>query len=119
MVKRSLLPEGDGFEQFWDVYPRRVAKKDAQKAWKKVDGASHLHAILAALEWQCRQLSWLKDAGAYIPHPASYLNAARWTDEAPKPPHRPGRRDWWEECKQIHGATCENRYAHEMKARDE
>lgn len=71
------------FDQFWSAYPKRRAKKDAQKAWRQVDGARHLDAILAALEWQTRQREWTKDDGAYVPLPASYLRGERWTDEPP------------------------------------
>jgi hypothetical protein len=71
----------DSFDQFWAAYPKRVARKDAMKAWQQVHGARHLDAILAALDWQRQQESWVKDGGQYIPLGASWLRGERWTDE--------------------------------------
>ena len=47
-----------------------------------------IDAVLAALEWQVQQPAWTKDGGAYIPHPATWLNGARWEDQ-PVSPLRP------------------------------
>lgn len=70
------------FARFWNAYPKRVAKKDARKAWAQVnpDDAT-VERIMRALEWQCRQPGWLKDGGQFIPYPASWLRAERWADE--------------------------------------
>lgn len=82
----QLVPEDDPqFARFWAAYPRRVAKKDARKAWAKLRPSSaDVDQMVAALEWQIHQPAWLKDEGAFIPYPASWLNAERWTDEPPK-----------------------------------
>lgn len=74
----------DLFPVFWSAYPRHTAKKDAEKAWRQVQGDRHLDAILEALAWQREQESWQKDGGAFIPYPASYLRGERWEDEAPR-----------------------------------
>lgn len=74
----------DQFALFWAAYPRRVAKKEARKAWAQVDGAAHLDAILSALAWQVAQPSWTKDDGAFVPHPATWLRGERWDDERPQ-----------------------------------
>ena len=37
--------------------------------------------ILAALEWQRRQDNWLREAGRFVPNPATWLNQGRWQDE--------------------------------------
>lgn len=77
----------DGFQQFYAAYPRKSARKDAEKAWQQIDGDAHLADILAALVWQCQQPSWKeRDAAGvlrYVPLPASYLRGERWTDECP------------------------------------
>jgi hypothetical protein len=39
--------------------------------------------ILTALAWQSQQESWLRNDGAYIPHPTTWLNGERWEDEKP------------------------------------
>lgn len=72
------------FNQFWAVYPRRVNKKEARKAWDQLHPPPELVTeILAALAWQVRQPQWLKDDGAFIPHAATWLRAERWEDEPP------------------------------------
>lgn len=73
-----------GFDVFWEAYPRKVAKNDAAKAFAKVKPDAELLArMLAAIEVQRAGESWRKDGGKFIPHPATWLNGARWQDEAP------------------------------------
>lgn len=75
----------DGFATFWQQYPRKVAKPQALKAWKKIKPAGQLLAnLMAALEKQKASADWQKDGGQFIPHPATWLNGRRWEDEAPQ-----------------------------------
>ncbi len=84
-------PTGDKglFERFWEVYPKKVSKADAAKAFKKlkVDEAL-LDEMLTALGWQRQSDSWTRDGGKYVLYPATWLNGRRWEDipEAPPPP---------------------------------
>ena len=79
------LPKNDpdGFRQFWQQYPRKVARAQAVKAWDKLkpdaDTKAQIMHDLAKRKQSDQQ--WLKDGGAFIPHPATYLNQGRWTDE--------------------------------------
>ncbi len=78
------MPPEESFQQFWSNYPKRVARKEAWKAWLKLKpDAELLDRILTALDWQVRQPDWTKANRQYMPYPASYLNAERWTDEPP------------------------------------
>lgn len=71
-----------GFDSFWSSYPRKEAKAEAQKAFKKINAtAALLEQILAAIEDQKKSESWVKDGGKYIPHAATWLNGRRWEDE--------------------------------------
>ena len=71
----------EGFEDFWQEYPRKQAKKDAFKAWCQVQPTRDTQVdILAALNWQKHQRNWRENM-LYIPMPASYLRGERWTDE--------------------------------------
>lgn len=82
--KYQLVPEDDPqFARFWAAYPYRVAKKDARRAWLKLNPPPELvDRICAALAWQ--SVEWAKKADWYTPpYPASWLNAERWTDEPP------------------------------------
>lgn len=69
------------FDIFWKAYPRKTAKGSAFKAFATMIAGKHLDAILNALEWQKRSHEWIKDRGAFIPHPATWLRAQRWEDE--------------------------------------
>ena len=72
----------DLFFKFYEAYPRKVGKEEARKAFEKRKPSQELlQTMLKALEWQKEQDSWKKDDGKFIPHPASWLNAARWEDE--------------------------------------
>lgn len=74
------------FEDFWNMYPRRVAKKEARTAWNKI-GANLRPQILTALfEWA--RIWNARGEIQYIPHPATWLNGERWEDDFP-PGHRP------------------------------
>jgi hypothetical protein len=71
-----------GFEKFWAAYPRKRSKGDAIKAWDKIaPGPELVEAIVASVETHKRHLEWLKDAGQFVPYPASWLNARGWEDD--------------------------------------
>jgi hypothetical protein len=70
------------FNDFWNVYPRRVGKKAAQKAWDKLKpSAALVERIIASVEAHLDWPEWMKDGGAFIPHPATFINQGRWDDE--------------------------------------
>lgn len=70
------------FDRFWLAYPKKKAKDDALKAWqKRRPDEALLSVMLRALERQQQSPDWQKDGGRYVPYPATWLNAGRWTDE--------------------------------------
>lgn len=70
------------FDEFWKVYPRKVGKLAAKKAWGRIKPAPGLYdKILLAVEQQKKNLQWQRDNGQYIPHPSTWLNQGRWDDE--------------------------------------
>lgn len=73
------------FEEFWKVYPRRVAKKAAWKALEKVrrNEEVEFNSLIAAVKAFAAHVRG-KDA-EFIPHPATWINAGRWDDELPTP----------------------------------
>ena len=89
------------FEEFWQSYPKKVGKGQAQKTWDKLK-IKVIDEILASLKWQrvCEQ--WQKDGGQFIPNPSTYLSQQRWLDEQPMPtkviayetPYQKSKRDW-------------------------
>ena len=82
--KREGCDFSPGFTEFWNAYPRKVAKQNAAKAWSKTgadDSQSLTATILADVK---RRVSgeWKGKEVQYIPHPATYLNQRRWEDES-------------------------------------
>lgn len=74
--------EQDLFDRFWVVYPRKVGKKDAVKAWSKLKPDEALtNQIIEGVERWKMSTQWTKDGGQYIPYPATFLNGERWKDE--------------------------------------
>ena len=75
----------DLFNQFWDAYPKHIAKQSAVKAFEKLKPDEKLlEAMLKAIEMQKESKQWEKDGGAFIPYPATWLNQRRWEDELPQ-----------------------------------
>lgn len=75
----SFVPTA--FDQFWQAYPKKRKKPDAEKAWKQVKADEHLAAILESIEAHKRIPQWCKDGGEFIPHPATWLRARGWEDD--------------------------------------
>jgi hypothetical protein len=74
----------EGFTEFWHLYPRRVCKLAAIKAWERINPDINLRAsILASLKWQIDQVFSRREIEK-VPHPATWLNGRRWDDERPK-----------------------------------
>ena len=72
----------DQFDQFWQRYPKKKSKGQAEKAWAKINPDEQLHeAILNGLERAKTAGDWQKNNGEFIPHPATWLNAKGWEDE--------------------------------------
>lgn len=70
------------FGEFWEAYPKKKSKGDAEKAWKQIkpDEAT-FQKILASIERQKQSRDWQKDGGQYIPYPATWLRRKGWEDE--------------------------------------
>ena len=68
------------FAIFYGLYPRKMARKDAEKAWKSMTIEEQEKAIEALPQhlkyWKIKET--VKD---YIPYPASWLRAGRYEDE--------------------------------------
>ena len=69
------------FDRFYQPYPRKTNKQAAVKAFNKLNSDDALlEVMLAALEQQKLSDQWQR---GIIPHPATWLNGRRWTDEMP------------------------------------
>ena len=64
------------FDAFWIMYPKKVGKEAARKAWLK--NKPNIDSVIKAVQWQEHSSQWKK---GYIPNPATYINQHRWLDE--------------------------------------
>jgi hypothetical protein len=77
------------FEQFWALYPKRVAKGAAIKAWAKLNEAEK-EEVLEALPNHLKYWKLKNTEKEYIPFPATWLNQMRYLDELDfEPPKKP------------------------------
>lgn len=90
-----------GFQQFWQVFPRRTAKLAAMKAWDKAVRLDTPENIIAGVERYKRN----KPDYADWCHPATFLNQGRWMDEDDAPVQKP-KDDWYDECRRLHAGAC-------------
>ncbi|MBA6120779.1 MULTISPECIES: helix-turn-helix domain-containing protein [Pseudomonas] len=79
---RAQDPEAEAaFDQFWKLYPKKKSRKDALKAWEKLDPDAELQSVLlASLAKHCVSRDWTKEGGQFIPNAATWLNGERWHD---------------------------------------
>ena len=83
---QDLLNVGPGtkrFDEFWKLYPNKVSKDSARKAWAKMQGDEHADAIIKNVQLRLRVNEWNPkdfDRRRFIPHAATYLNQRRWLD---------------------------------------
>jgi len=82
-VSNSGDHKGDDkeFLEFWSMYPRRVGKGNAVKAWTKAVKKSSSIEIMAGLERYKEKINRDGTEEKFIAHPATWLNANRWEDE--------------------------------------
>lgn len=68
------------FDELWGMYPRKVSKRVAQKAFERLPQAEQALALATMPNhlayWKANDTQL-----AYIPHLASWLNAYRFEDE--------------------------------------
>ena len=102
------ISSSSGFDNFWKIYPRKIARAAAEKAWNNLTKKRQLpeiSKILSAIQSQSLSEQWQESGGKFIPHPATWLNQGRWDDTlevqqlSDKPPIRPDP-----QCKQCKGS---------------
>lgn len=71
------------FDSFWAMYPRRVGKGAARVALKKALTRECAAEIATALAARVKDWERSRTPMDKIPHPATWLNQERWTDEIP------------------------------------
>jgi len=73
------------FDDFWSVYPRKVGKRDAERAYVRALKVATSEEILEGAKRYATDPNRL---GEFTAHPATWLNRGSWADE-PLPPRTP------------------------------
>lgn len=80
IISKHTIRNITDFDDFWEIYPKRQSKKDAERAWKKVKPACYqLIAVNIANRLDAGE--WTIEDKQYIPNASTYLNQERWNDE--------------------------------------
>lgn len=74
-VKEPSKESNARFEQFWESYPRKLAKARAEIAWRNLTKKDQEAALAGVKTWP------FSDEKKYIPYPATWLNQKRWEDD--------------------------------------
>ena len=75
------------FDEFWSLYPRKIAKANARKAWAKLSAEQQLLAA-KAINTHCEYWKAKETELEFIPHASSWLNGERYEDEIIIEPRR-------------------------------
>lgn len=78
-AKRAMTED---FDAFWDLYPRKVSKGRAQKAFPKARKLVDQSTLIAAVQRYAARVRG-KDA-EFVAHAATWLNDQRWLDQEPE-----------------------------------
>lgn len=108
-IKEPLLeyPQNK-FEEFWNLYPRKVGKQEAAKAFAKAIKSVPFIQILVGVQRFAADPN--KPEMTFLPYPATWLNRGGWSDE----PY-PERKKTAEELAEIAREKSQRQREVEMK----
>lgn len=75
----------EGFEQFWDIYPRKAGKQEARRAFDRALKVATLEEIISGARTYATDPNRQPQ---FTAHPTTWLNQGRWSDE-PLPTRSP------------------------------
>jgi hypothetical protein len=86
--KNTVQRTAARFPDFWEAYPNKKGKQDAEKRWRR-DGLDGMADEIIA---HVRLMAEVDDGWrrGYVPMGSTYLNQARWTDVPQAPPQTNG-----------------------------
>jgi hypothetical protein len=80
-VSASASASVPGFDAFWNLYPRKVAKKVAAKAYAaSVKAGADPADLLKAIEGYVGELKRNGTEPRYVLHPSTFIHEERWKD---------------------------------------
>lgn len=69
------------FDEWWQIYPRKVGKGAARRAYEKAIKTTDPASLISAAKRYAHERKG--EDQKYTAHPATWLNQERWADEAP------------------------------------
>jgi hypothetical protein len=71
------------FDMWWEVWPKKVQKKVARKAYAKGRRDNNMPGVKELIDITHKHIeAWKeRDDPRFIPHPSTWLNGCRWEDE--------------------------------------
>jgi hypothetical protein len=82
------------FNDFYTLYPRKMGRKDAERAWNRLTSIQQTECLEAMPNylkyWKIKETA--KD---FIPYPSTFLNQERWTDEIDIEPTKKPELPWY------------------------
>lgn len=80
--EKNSCANAEAFTRFWDAYPKKKNKGQAERTFAKLDpDEALLVAMVEAIGRARKTDQWRRDGGQFIPYPATWLNAKGWLDE--------------------------------------
>jgi len=77
------------FIEFWNIYPKRVAKSKAAEMWGRINPSKELgKKINESVVAYAKTDQWKSENGRYILNPATFLFQKRWEDEVTSTPQK-------------------------------
>ena len=68
----------DRFDEFWKIYPKKIAKESAKKVWLRIKPNDDL---ITKITKAVKDQKLSERESQFIPHAATWLNNKRWEDE--------------------------------------
>lgn len=79
------------FEAFWDIYPRKISKRNAWKAYFSATKLAKPEEILQGLEASIVGRDWASAEMKFIPHASTWINGRSWEDTFEQKPKHKGK----------------------------
>ena len=76
----QIATEDEAFMEFWSIYPRKVGKAAAHKAWKRAFRGPQKDLILSGVKAHAEEVRTSERDLHFVPHPATWLNQEKWED---------------------------------------
>lgn len=85
-AEKPAQEPADGFNQWWPLYPKKVKKLDAQKAYRAaLKAGATPQDLIDGIRKHVANWKAKGTAPQYIPYPATWLRAGSWEDEIDTP----------------------------------